>query len=78
MQFAAYFYSIAQYRSITSSSEFIGKRKRLSTPPPRYPVTAEIEGKRYKGAYRTAGKILAAATGRASNSSRSGRRQPKT
>jgi hypothetical protein len=35
----------------------------MDQSPPRYPVTCEIDGKRYKGNYWIAGKILTVSTG---------------
>ena len=36
--------------------------------PPRYPVTCEIDGKKYKGNYWIAGKILTLTTGKSGKS----------
>jgi len=35
----------------------------MDQAPPRYPVTAEVDGKTYKGTYWVAGKILTVSTG---------------
>ena len=40
----------------------------MDQPPPRYPVTIEIEGKPYKGNYWVAGKILTVSTPRGGKS----------
>jgi hypothetical protein len=40
----------------------------MDQPPPRYPVTVEIEGRTYKGNYWVAGKILTVSTSRGGKS----------
>jgi hypothetical protein len=41
------------------SDEFYATQKN----PPRYPISCEIDGKRHRGTYWVAGKILTVATG---------------
>jgi len=40
----------------------------MDQPPKRHPVTSEIDGKKFKGTYRIAGKILPVSTGKGGKS----------
>ena len=46
-------------------------------PPPRHPISCEIEGKSYKGTYWVAGKILTVATGGGGKSKQVGMMEPE-
>jgi hypothetical protein len=46
-------------------------------PPPRHPISCEIEGKSYKGTYWVAGKILTVATGGGGKSKQVGTMEPE-
>ncbi len=47
------------------------------TPPPRHPVSCELQGKTHKGTYWVAGKILIVATGRGGKSRQVGTTEPQ-
>jgi len=44
----------------------------MDQPPKRHPVACEIDGKKYKGTYWIAGKILTVATGMGGKSTQVG------
>jgi hypothetical protein len=46
-------------------------------PPPRHPITVELDGQTHKGTYWVAGKILTVATGRCGNSKQVGTMEPE-
>ena len=46
------------------------------SPPPRHPITCEIDGKTFRGTYWVAGKILTVATGGGGKSKRVGTMEP--
>ena len=47
------------------------------TPPPRYSITCEFEGKTHKGIYWVAGKILTVSTGLGGKSKQVGTMGPE-
>lgn len=46
-------------------------------PLPRYPITCEVDGKRHKGIYWVAGKILTVSTGLGGKSKQVGTMEPE-
>ena len=46
-------------------------------PPPRHPVTCEVDGQTHKATYWVAGKILTVATGRGGHSKQVGTMEPE-
>ena len=47
------------------------------SPPPRHPITCEVNRKTYKGTYWVAGKILTVATGGGGKSKQVGTMEPE-
>ena len=50
----------------------------MDQDPKRHPVTCEIDGKKYKGTYWIAGKILTVSTGMGGKSKQVGTTPPET
>jgi len=51
---------------------------KMDNNPPRYPVTCEIDGKRHRGTYWVAGKILTVSTGMGGKSTQVGSTSTET